>query len=116
MMAVIDQFLRTNPVGLLFLVLGLGYLVGKINIRGFELGSISGVLFVGLIFGNLGYVPNATTQSVGFVLFIFSVGLQAGPSFFSVIKQDGLKYFVLAVVISGYIGSVREVAAALQQD
>jgi uncharacterized transporter YbjL len=50
------------------------------------------------------------------VLLIFSVGLQAGPSFFSVIKQDGLKYFVLAVVISGYIGSVREVAAALQQD
>jgi len=100
-MAAIDQFLRTNPVGLLFLVLGLGYLVGKINIRGFELGSVSGVLFVGLIFGHLGYVPNATTQSVGFILFIFSVGLQAGPSFFSVIKQDGLKYFTLAVVISG---------------
>jgi putative transport protein len=98
-MEMIDQFLRTNPVGLLFLVLGLGYLVGKINIRGFELGSISGVLFVGLVFGHLGYVPNATTQSVGFVLFIFSVGLQAGPAFFSVIKQDGLKYFTLAVVI-----------------
>jgi putative transport protein len=101
MMAIIDQFLRTNPVGLLFLVLGLGYLVGRISILGFELGSVSGVLFVGLIFGHLGYVPNSTTQSVGFVLFIFSVGLQAGPSFFSVIKQDGLKYFALAVVISG---------------
>jgi putative transport protein len=101
MMEMIDQFLQTNPVGLLFLVLGLGYLVGKINIRGFELGSVSGVLFVGLVFGHLGYVPNATTQSVGFILFIFSVGLQAGPSFFSVIKQDGLKYFALAVVIGG---------------
>jgi putative transport protein len=101
MIAMIDQFLRTNPVGLLFLVLGLGYLVGRISVLGFELGSVSGVLFVGLIFGHLGYVPNSTTQSVGFVLFIFSVGLQAGPSFFSVIKQDGLKYFSLAVVICG---------------
>ena len=96
----IDQFLRSNPVGLMFLVMGLGYLVGRTSIRGFELGSVSGVLFVGLIFGHFGYVPNATTQSVGFVLFIFSVGLQAGPSFFSVIKQDGMKYFALAVVIT----------------
>ena len=100
MMESIDQFLRSNPVGLVFLVMGLGYLIGRTSIRGFELGSVSGVLFVGLIFGHFGYVPNATTQSVGFVLFIFSVGLQAGPSFFSVIKQDGMKYFALAVVIT----------------
>jgi len=77
MIETIDQFLRSNPVGLVFLVMGLGYLVGRTSIRGFELGSVSGVLFVGLIFGHFGYVPNATTQSVGFVLFIFSVGVQA---------------------------------------
>jgi len=85
----------------LSLVLGLGYLVGKISIRGFELGSISGVLFVGLLLGHYGFQPNPTVQSIGFALFIFSVGLQAGPSFFSVIKQDGLKYLILAVVIGG---------------
>ena len=43
----LTDFLRTNPVGLLFAVLGIGYLVGKTRIRGFDLGSISGVLFVG---------------------------------------------------------------------
>ena len=43
----VEEFLHGNPVGMLFLVLGLGYLVGKISIRGFNLGSISGVLFVG---------------------------------------------------------------------
>jgi putative transport protein len=87
-------------VGLLFAVLGLGYLLGKTKIRGFEIGSISGVLFVGLVFGHFGYELHPTIQSVGFVLFIFSVGLQAGPSFFSVLRQDGARYFALAVVIA----------------
>ena len=94
------EFLRSNPVGLLFAVLGLGYLVGKTKIRGFEIGSITGVLFVGLVFGHFGFDFNPTVQSIGFVLFIFSVGLQAGPSFFSVLRQDGAKYFALAVVIA----------------
>ena len=39
-------------------------------------------------------------QSVGFALFIFSVGYQAGPRFFDVLRTDGLSYFLLAVVIA----------------
>jgi putative transport protein len=101
MLSAINHFLQGNAVAMLFLILGLGYLVGKISIRGFELGSISGVLFVGLVFGNYGYTLDPTVQSIGFALFIFSVGLQAGPSFFSVIREDGLKYLTLALVIGG---------------
>jgi putative transport protein len=100
MLAHLAEFLRSNPVALLSAVLGLGYLVGRTKIRGFELGSISGVLFVGLFFGHFGYTFNPTVQSIGFVLFIFSVGLQAGPSFFSVLRKDGARYFALAVVIA----------------
>jgi putative transport protein len=100
-MMAFEGFLRGNPVGVLFLVLGLGYLVGKTKIRGFEAGSVTGVLFVGLILGHFGFELNPTVQSIGFTLFIFSVGLQAGPSFFSVIRQDGLKYLSLAAVIGG---------------
>jgi putative transport protein len=100
MLTYLAEFLKGNPVALLFAVLGLGYLVGRTKIKGFELGSISGVLFVGLFFGHYGYTYNATVQSIGFVLFIFSVGLQAGPSFFSVLRKDGAKYFALAVVIA----------------
>jgi uncharacterized transporter YbjL len=48
----VGEFLRANPVGMLFLVLGLGYLVGKTRISGFEPGSVTGVLFVGLLFGH----------------------------------------------------------------
>jgi putative transport protein len=100
MLTYLAEFLKGNPVALLFAVLGLGYLVGRTKIRGFEFGSISGVLFVGLFFGHFGYEFNPTVQSLGFVLFIFSVGLQAGPSFFSVLRQDGARYFALAVVIA----------------
>jgi putative transport protein len=42
----------------------------------------------------------AGAQAVGFALFIFSVGYQAGPRFFDVLRTDGLKYFLLAVVIA----------------
>jgi putative transport protein len=101
MINALSEFLHGNSVGMLFLVLGLGYLVGKTSIRGFELGSITGVLFVGLVFGHYGYSLNPTVQSMGFALFIFSVGLQAGPGFFHVIRQDGAKYLTLAIVIGG---------------
>jgi putative transport protein len=58
------------------------------------------VLFVGLVFGHYGYGQNLPVQSIGFMMFIFSVGLQAGPRFFSVLMQDGLRYFILALVVA----------------
>lgn len=88
-------------MGLLFLVLGIGYLIGKIRIASFDLGPVTGVLFTGLVFGHLGYTMSSTVQTLGFVLFIFSVGLQAGPRFFSVLRTDGLRYLALATVIGG---------------
>jgi putative transport protein len=97
----LHALLKEHPVGLLFLVVGLGYLVGRIRIGGFDFGPVSGVLFVGLVFGHYGYDMSPTVQTMGFVLFIFSVGLQAGPQFFSVLRTDGLRYFALAVVIGG---------------
>jgi putative transport protein len=96
----IHRFLVEHPVGLLFLVIGIGYLVGKLSIRGFDVGSVTGVLFAGLVFGHFGYEMNSTVQTMGFVLFIFSVGIQAGPRFFGVLRTDGLKYLSLAVVIA----------------
>ena len=83
-----------------FLALGLGYLIGKIRFGPISLGSVAGVLFAGLIFGYFGFKISSSAQMVGFSLFIFSVGYQAGPGFVAVLKQDGLKYFVLAVVVA----------------
>jgi len=116
--------IREVPELLFFLVLGFGYLIGNIKIRGFELGSTTGVLLTGLFFGHFGFQLPANTLEIGFILFIYSVGLQAGPRFFSVFLEDGLKYVSLALVvsitavalafgISSYLGFSRGVAAGL---
>jgi putative transport protein len=93
-------FLRDNGAIGFFLVLGIGYLIGNIRIRGFSLGSVAGVLFAGLLFGYFGFRMNTAAQTVGFALFIFSVGYQAGPGFVAVLKEDGLKYFTLSIVVA----------------
>lgn len=94
------ELLDTNPVLLLFLLVGLGYLLGSISIRGFSLGPVAGVLFAGLFFGHYGLRLSSAAQTLGFSLFIFSVGYQAGPRFFSALRADGVKYFSLALLVA----------------
>ncbi len=100
MLTQIFHLLQKQPVLTLFLILGIGYLIGGLKIRGFSLGSVAGVLFAGLFFGHFGFKMSPGAQSVGFALFIFSVGYQAGPRFFDVLMEDGLKYFLLALIIA----------------
>ncbi len=109
----IIEELRTQPVITLFLILGVGYLIGNIRIGSFSLGPVAGVLFAGLFLGHFDFRMSAGVQSVGFALFIFSVGYQAGPRFFDVLKQDGLKYFLLAVVIAATGFTVAVIASKL---
>ena len=94
------DILHTQPVLTLFLILGIGYLIGGIRVGSFSLGPVAGVLFAGLFLGNFDFRISPGAQAVGFSLFIFSVGYQAGPRFLDVLKTDGLKYFLLAVVIA----------------
>lgn len=99
------HLLQQQPVLTLFLILGAGYLIGNLRLGSFSLGPVAGVLFAGLFFGHFGFEMSPGAQSVGFALFIFSVGYQAGPRFFDVLMEDGLKYFLLALVIacSGFL-------------
>ena len=107
--------LDTSSVLMLFLILGFGYLIGGIRIGAFSLGPVAGVLFAGLFFGHFGLRLAPTTQSLGFALFIFSVGYQAGPRFFSAIKEDGVKYFLLTLVVAACALSIAIVAAKILQ-
>lgn len=92
--------LNENPILLLFTVIGLGYLVGNIRIAGIQAGPVIGVLLVGLLFGHFGFSAPPGASSFGFALFIFSVGIQAGPTFFSAFAADGLRYVTLAFVVA----------------
>lgn len=94
------QILADNTLILIFTVLGFGLLVGRIRIAGMELGSTIGVLLVGLFFGHFGLRVADDVGTFGFALFIFSVGLQAGPSFFSAFAEDGSRYIGLSILVA----------------
>jgi len=94
------ELLRSNWLLLLFLVLGLGYLAGNLRILGTPVGPTIGVLVAGLVFGHFGLSMDLGVSSFGFALFIFSVGIEAGPSFFSAFREDGPKYIALAAIVA----------------
>jgi len=107
------DLLRTQPVLTLFLIIGIGYLLGGVHLGSFSLGPVAGVLFAGLFLGHFDFRMSPGAQAVGFSLFIFSVGYQAGPRFFDVLRTDGLRYFLLAVVIAVSGFTVAVIASSL---
>ncbi len=104
--AFILEFMRGNPVFTLFTVLGCGYLVGRIRIGSISLGPVAGALIVSLLLGQYGFKVNEGAQSVGFALFIFAVGYQAGPRFFEVLRTQGLQYLALALFVAATGGAI----------
>lgn len=82
-------------------VIAAGIYLGKIKIAGVSLG-VTFVLFVGILMGHFGYVVDAATlkfiREFGLILFIFAIGLQVGPGFFSSFKKGGMRLNALAVL------------------
>ncbi len=91
---------KQSPALVIFMAIGLGYLIGKVDIRGFELGSTGGVLLVGLLFGHIGFEGSSLLGTIGFILVSCWVGFQAGPRFFNVLLEDGPRYIALSVVVA----------------
>src|SRR3954452_21783433 len=91
----VDTILR-NEMALLFLVIGLGYFIGKIKVKGFELSPSVGDLFVALWFGHKGYPLPPLLGTLGFIFFIYSVGFQSGPRFFPGFKENATCFVALA--------------------
>lgn len=97
------SILRENPLLLLFLVAGIGFLLGRIKIAGAQLG-VAAVLFVGLAFGALdpGLKLPEIVHQFGLALFVYCVGLSTGPAFFRSFRGKGITYSLLTVgVIAG---------------
>ncbi|MCB1838863.1 MAG: hypothetical protein H6858_05880 [Rhodospirillales bacterium] len=93
------DLLHDDQVLTIFTVISLGYLLGKISFFGIRIGNISGVLIMGLFFGAWGFTGNPQIATIGFTLFIFCVGLQAGPSFFASFAADGSRYMMLSLIV-----------------
>ncbi len=100
------DFITNNPSALAIIILaltiGIGLLIGQLRVWGLSLG-VSGVLFSGLILGNIGLeldpVILAFIRDFGLVFFIFAVGLQVGPGFVDTFKRRGLVLNALATFV-----------------
>ena len=77
-----------------------GLFLARFNFKGITIGS-TWILFVGIVMGHFGFVPNAKVLSFmkdfGLILFVYSIGLQVGPGFLSSFKNGGVKLNLLAV-------------------
>lgn len=87
---------------LLFAVLALGLALGRVRVRGITLGT-AGVLFAALLFGHFGYRVPREVMELGLVLFVYAVGLQAGPRFFRTFRRQGMRFVTigLSTVLTG---------------
>lgn len=97
-----------HTVLILSLVIALGIALSKIKIRGISLG-VTWILFVGIAAGHCGMLIDHSTlhfiKEFGLILFVYSIGLQVGPGFFSSFKEGGVKLVCCAasVVLLGAI-------------
>ena len=102
----VEAFIE-NPILLLFVVAGLGYGIGSIKFRGSGLG-VAAVLFVGLFFGSLSpelEIPQVITF-LGLTIFIYTVGLSSGPSFFQLFRQRGSRDLLFVFVMLTFSAGV----------
>ena len=82
------QTLLAEQMLVVFAILAIGSLVGHLSWRGLSLGG-SAVFFVGLAFGHFGYTMPKPIMDLGLLLFLYAIGLQAGPRFFRTFRKQG---------------------------
>jgi putative transport protein len=93
-----------NQIFLLLLIIILGELIGKVRIWNLSLGP-SAIIFVALAFGHFGATLPSGVQTIGLAMFIYSIGLQAGPGFGSSFRSHGLA-MALTVIIMALTGTL----------
>ncbi len=91
-----------QSIFVLALTASLGLVIGNVRIRGVGLG-IAGTLFSGILLAHAGMTADPVVmgfaQDFGLVLFVYTIGMQAGPGFFDSLKRQGLTLNLLAVAI-----------------
>ena len=83
----------------IFVSLAAGFLIGRIKIGSFSLGTVVGTLLAGVIIGQLDIKVPATVKNIFFDLFLFTTGYKVGPQFFRGLKKDALPQLAVTVVL-----------------
>ena len=100
--------LRNYPELAVFLVVGLGALIGRVKLGSVSLGTVTGALFAGLLVGQLNIPVPGPAKAILYLLFLVGNGYSIGPQFFRSLKGEGVRYMLLAVVqcSAGLLGAV----------
>ena len=107
------EALHHTPALAVFLTIGLGFWLGKLKFKGIALGTVTAVLIVGVLVGQLDINVGGPLKSVSFLLFLFCIGYSVGPQFFRSLRGEGLKEVLFAVVVCVLILGAALGAAAL---
>ena len=98
-METILHFFRTYPEMAIFLTIGIGFWLGQLKYKSFSLGTVTSVLLVGVVVGQMDIPIPGPVKSVFFLLFLFSIGYSVGPQFFQSLKSDGIPQVIFACVL-----------------
>ncbi len=111
-MATVHAMLRENPLVVLFLAIGSGYLIGKVHIGRFRLG-VSAVLFAGMAI--TAWDPKLALPAIvyvlGLVVFLYATGLGAGPGFVNALRSRGWRENLLVIGVLVASGALTLAAA-----
>lgn len=91
--------LQGHPELAIFLVLALGFFIGRLKIGSFSLGTVVSTLLAGVLIGQLDIKVPAIVKNVFFDLFLFTTGYKVGPQFFRGLKKDALPQLAVTVVL-----------------
>ena len=89
-----------NPEILVFLSLAAGYIIGKIKIKGFGIGTTASVLLAAMCLAQFGIEIPSILKSTSFALFAFCIGYQVGPQFFGALRKEGINYLIITIVVA----------------
>lgn len=95
----IVELFRDNPSIPIFLTLGLGFWLGKFKYKSFSLGTVTSVLLVGVLVGQMDIPISGPVKQLFFLLFLFAIGYSVGPQFFAALRGTGIKQVIFAVVM-----------------
>lgn len=91
--------LQQHPELAIFLALAMGFLIGRLKIGSFSLGTVVGTLLAGVLIGQLDIKVPAVVKNIFFDLFLFTTGYKVGPQFFRGLKKDALPQVAVTVVL-----------------
>ena len=92
---------RQHPELAIFMTIALGFFIGKFRYKNFSLGSVTSVLLVGVIVGQMNIDISNDLKQIFFLIFLFSVGYSVGPQFFNSLRKSGIPQLIFTTLIVG---------------